>query len=83
MEKVGLKIVELLHTLTQAGYRVAFNSDFEGMIRVDYTYEYDDEFYEHDHIGFPGCERLHLEKEIIKSLAAFNDKNKGRLHGCK
>lgn len=70
-ERIGLKIVEMLHQITQAGYGVAFAGDFEGMIRIDYTKEYDKEFYHHEHLGFPGCDRKTLEKEIIRSLGAF------------
>lgn len=70
-EKVGLKIVELLHSITQEGYEVKFASDFEGMIRIDFTEEYAPDFYHHDHVGCPGQERKLLEKGIINTLARF------------
>lgn len=70
-EKVGLKIVDLIHDITQAGYGVSFASDFDGMVRIDFTKEYDKEFYEHDHVGVPGQERIYLEKGIIASLDRF------------
>lgn len=71
--KVGLYITTLLHDLTQAGFRVQFNSDFEGMVRIDLTKEWDESFYEHDHIGVPGQDREALEKGIIKTLAGWRD----------
>jgi len=77
VEKIGLKIVELIHDITQKDYCVSFNGDFEGMVRIDYTYEWDDTFYEHEHVGFPDCERIHLEKNIIRSLSEFLEKHKG------
>lgn len=70
-EKVGLKIVELIHSITQEGYNVKFASDFEGMVRIDLTQEWNNEFYEHEHVGVPGQERKHLEKGIINALARF------------
>lgn len=70
-EKVGLYITTMLHEITQLGYGVEFASDFEGMVRIDYTKEYDKDFYDHDHIGTPGQDRLALEKGIIESLRQF------------
>jgi hypothetical protein len=69
MEKVGLKIVDLIHAITQKDYGVSFKDDFEGMVRIEYTD--DTGFYHHEHLGFPGCERIQLEKAIIKSLSNF------------
>lgn len=76
-EKVGLKIVDLLHDITQLGYRVYFADDFDGMITVGFAEEYGDgTFYEHNHCGFPGCERIRLEKDILESLTDFIRKAK-------
>ena len=66
-EKIGLKIVELLHALTQKRVSVTFERDFEGMIAIHYKGPGLD-WQDHDHLGFPGCERIHLEKDIIRSL---------------
>lgn len=76
MEKVGLKIVDLLHDISQLDYQVQFCGDFEGMIRTEFRYEWDDHFYEHQHLGFPGCERIRLEKDIIECLSKFLEKIK-------
>lgn len=76
MEKVGLHIVTLLHNITQLGYKVSFNPDFEGMIRIDYFSKYDPEFYEHEHRGFSDGTKNQLEKEIIKSLVTFYENHK-------
>ncbi len=71
MRKVGLFIVTLLHDITQAGYSVKFNKDFNGMMRVDFFKEQVAEFYEHLHCGFPGASRDELEKHVIQSLIWF------------
>lgn len=76
MEKVGLKIVNLIHDITQLGYYVQFCSDFEGMIRLEYRKEHDDNFYAHSHLGIPGCERIRLEKDIIEDLSEFYEEHK-------
>jgi hypothetical protein len=72
-EKVGLKIVELIHDITQNGYEVKFCSDFQGMVRIDYTKEWDNTFYHHEHRGYPSGISNQLEKEIIASLSTFLD----------
>jgi hypothetical protein len=75
-EKVGLKIVELLHDITQLDYYVQFCDDFEGMIRAEFREAWNDKFYEHAHLGFPGCERIRLEKDIIECLSNFLERIK-------
>lgn len=74
-EKVGLKIVELLHEITQLNYSVQFYPDFEGMIRITFqrTKPWQKEIEEHSHLGYPECERLVLEKRIISALKDFRD----------
>ena len=79
MKKVGLKIVDLLHDISQLGYEVRFCGDFRGMIRIEYTEEFDADFYEHAHLGFPDCERAKLEKDIISSLTGFLEQHKERV----
>ena len=75
-EKIGLYIVDLIHEITQIGYAAHFHSDFEGMVRVEFTASepWVEEIYEHAHLGYPGCERLVLEKAIISYLKQFRDK---------
>lgn len=73
MEKVGLKIVDLIHDITQLGYHVQFCSDFNGMVRIEFREEWDENFYHHDHLGFPDCERIRLEKAIIECLSNFKE----------
>ncbi len=65
------RIIQLLHDITQWDYQVQFCGDFEGMFRIEYRHEYDDEYYEHEHRGYPGGTMNQLEKEIIKSLSTF------------
>ena len=73
--KIGLYIVNQLHNITQAGFEVRFAPDFEGMMRIDYTKELDIDFYEHNHVGYPGQTRDELEQGIIKSLNKFRMEN--------
>jgi hypothetical protein len=75
-EKVGLRIVELIHDITQLDYEVQFCPDFEGMIRLEFRNEYDGSFYQHFHLGSPDGTRNQLEKQIIQKLATFLDNAK-------
>ena len=77
MEKVGLKIVDLIHDISRLWYEVKLCQDFEGMLRIEYFNELDENFYEHAHLGFPGCPRERLEKDIIESLSNFLNEHKG------
>lgn len=72
--KIGLHIVNQLHDITQADYRVQFCGDFNGMIRIEFTKEYDEKFYEHEHLGYPDCPRDIREQNIIESLNSFREK---------
>jgi len=72
----NLSIVELLHDISQLDYQVQFCGDFEGMIRAELRYEYDESYYVHEHLGFPGCDRARLEKDIVESLEGFLKKAK-------
>lgn len=73
--KIGLYIVNQLHDITQAGYKVTFNPDWEGMMRIEYNKEFDESFYEHDHVGAPSQSLEILEKNIIKSLNDFRHRH--------
>lgn len=79
MEKIGLFIVNQLHEITQAGYNVQFEPFFRGMITIQYTAEFDKDFYEHVHVGMPIDEKdtdlSKLEKEIMKALNNFRQKH--------
>ena len=72
--KVGLFIVEQIHAITPAGYEVKFCKDFDGMVRLEFTKEHDENFYEHDHLGFPGGPREKLEKQIMAALKDFRER---------
>jgi hypothetical protein len=71
MENNDLRIIDLIHDITQLDYQVRFCGDFSNMFRIEYLHEYDGTFYEHEHRGFPGGTRNQLEKEIVKSLSTF------------
>lgn len=64
-------LIKLLHDLTQGGYEVQFNSDFEGMVRIDVTKEHVSDFYEHSHIGIPGGTEARLLEETVEYLQWF------------
>lgn len=76
--KIGIHIVNQLHDITQEDFVVSFHSDFAGMIRIEFTKEYDEKFYEHEHLGYPDCPRDILEQKIIESLNSFREE-----HLCK
>lgn len=73
--KVGLFIVTMLHDITQAGYKVAFMDDFQGMMRIDFRKPSDVSFYEHEHCGCPGGTRNQLEKEVQGALLGFKTRH--------
>lgn len=74
MDTSNQSLTHLLHNITQSGYRVSFNSDFEGMMRVEFTKEWDDQFYEHVHSGFPGALPGSLTRSIMDTLIWFKTK---------
>lgn len=72
MESSNLKLISLLHDLTQLDYRVYFSDDFNGMVTVSI----EDGFFEnginrHYHCGFPDGPRDRLEEDVINSLSSF------------
>ena len=71
MNKVGLYITTLLHDITQEHYKVTFERDFKGSMRMDFTRSGVADFYEHAHCGYPGAPRERLERDIIDSLIWF------------
>lgn len=77
MEKHGLKIVNLIHDITQLGYEVKFCSDFTDMTRLEFTEEFNVDFYEHRHLGYPNGGTDKLEKAIISTLAGFLEEHRG------
>ncbi len=67
-----MKLIELLHDITQQGFRIEFSDDFEGMITIT-VYEdsgpnYKGGYIRHEHLGFPQCERSRLQSDIESSL---------------
>ena len=73
----NLTLISLIHEISQLGYNVQFCNDFEGMIRVELTEEYNDKFYIHYHLGFPGGPIDRLEKEVVETLSNFLKDHKG------
>lgn len=65
-----MKIVSILHDITQLGYRVEFSDDFTGMLTVTYKGEGMD-WSNHSHVGFPFCSRKELEEHLIRELQNF------------
>ena len=75
-EKVGLRIVQLIHDITQLDYQVQFCGDFKSMVRLEFRKEYDENYYIHHHLGCPDGTMNQLEKQIISKLATFLDEAK-------
>jgi hypothetical protein len=71
--KIGLHIVNQIYDCAKAGYEVKFCPDFDGMLRIEFTKELVEGFYEHSHLGYPDCPREVLESAIIKSLNEFRE----------
>ena len=71
----NLELINLIHDITQADFQVQFCGDFTGMTRIEFRKEYDETFYEHQHLGFPDCERERLVQDIITELKDFKEKN--------
>lgn len=72
----NLRIVELLHDITQLGYYVQFAGDFTNMVRLEFRKEWEENFYQHFHLGNPEGTRNQLEKQVIQKLATFLDNAK-------
>lgn len=69
-----MEITKLLHKITQLGYEVQFCGDFEGMIRIEFRKEFDEDFYEHEHLSFPSGTMLQLNEKIQGALYEFYEK---------
>lgn len=70
----NLKIVNLLHDITQLGYQVYFSSDLNNMVTVGIQ----DEFFDsgvlmHYHCGYPDSPRERLEEDIIRALVKVKE----------
>jgi hypothetical protein len=63
-------ITQQIHDISQEGYEVRFNSDFEGMLTITYQEEYGD-YIRHEHLGCPGFPMERLEKDLQASLKRF------------
>lgn len=67
-------MISKVHEITQRGYEVRFNSDFEGMITITYTKETasdKDGYIRHEHVGYPGATLKELDKAVARSLDQF------------
>ena len=69
-------MIKLIHDITQLGYIVSFHNDFEGMVRIEFIEEYNDDFYEHYHVGIPDGSMARLEEEINHVLVGFIKEHK-------
>ena len=76
MNNSNLKIITLIHDITQLGYNVRFCNDFTNMLRLEFTEEYNPEFYDHDHLSIPDGGLDRLEKEVIATLMGFYEQHK-------
>lgn len=68
-----MTLIELLHNITQQGFRLEFSDDFDGMITLTVTEDggpgYKGGYIRHCHLGFPGCARARLEGDVILELS--------------
>lgn len=62
------RLIELLHACTQKGYRISFSNDFEGMITLGYEIEWEENTYNHEHLGCPGHDLKLLETQVRHAL---------------
>lgn len=74
-------VVKYLHDITQAGYEVIFNDDFEGMLTLTYLEPYtgpdkSKSYIRHEHVSYPGSTDKELEAAVEKSLARFYEEIK-------
>ena len=67
----NLKIVRLLHDISQLDYNIQFCGDFVGMIRMEIRKEYEPDYYEHRHLGFPDCSVEKLSEQVVEALEDF------------
>lgn len=68
----GLSLVDLIHTITQKGYTVAFSDDFEGMITVTFG-GMNMDWRHHQHLGIPGGDKAFLAQEIFRCVKEFKE----------
>ena len=73
-----MTITEYLINITERGYKITINPDFEGTFRIDFM-EYDDDgfvlnpnsYYKHSHLAYPGAKPDEVEKAFRECLAKF------------
>lgn len=70
-----IRLIELLHSLTQKGYKLTFSNDFEGMITIGWELEYEEGTYTHSHLGIPGTSLKRLESELRICLSSIDERN--------
>jgi hypothetical protein len=67
-------VTKLLHDISQKGYLVYFEGDFEGMLTVTFLDESKadlDRYIRHEHIGYPGSTFEELDAALQKCLSFF------------
>lgn len=75
----NLKLINILHNVTQEGYKVYFSDDFAGMITVAIEGEiFETGVYRHYHCGFPDGPRQNLENDVINCLTNFLEEIKNK-----
>lgn len=71
-------MVNLIHDITQYGYKVNFSPDFSGMITITYIKDgiKGDEYIRHEHVSYPGSTEKELLVAVNKSLIKFLEEAK-------
>jgi hypothetical protein len=70
-ERQDVRLIELIHELTQKGWKLTFQDDFQGMVTVGAWA--DGEFINHWHIGTPGGSMKDLERDVRNLLAGIEE----------
>ena len=68
---IDLRLIQLLSDIVELDHRIQFCGDFSGMLRVEIRKEFDHEYYDHRHIGYPDCDMATLTGFIIEFLEVF------------
>ncbi len=68
-----MNIGKILHDITQLGFGIRFNGDFQGMVTTTFYEDgYNgDTYIRHEHVGFPGCDQEHFEQNLSNCLLRF------------
>lgn len=63
-------LLGLINALTRHLFIIGFSYSIEGMVTVTFTDEVTG-ITEHQHVGFPDCDKQMLEKHLINCLSVF------------